>query len=71
MKISIYKTISYRIIASLTTGIVAYSLGLPLTWATTLSLMELLIKPFIYFIHEEVWGKITKIDRKKIEENDN
>jgi len=58
VKISIYKTITYRIIASITTGIVAYSLGLSFNWAATLSLMELIIKPFIYFIHEEVWKKI-------------
>lgn len=58
MKISLYKTISYRLIASTTTGIVAYSLGLTPNWAMTLSIMELLIKPFIYFIHEEVWKNI-------------
>lgn len=58
MKVSLYKTITYRILASIVTGIVAYLLGLSFNWAATLSLMELVIKPFIYFIHEEVWKKI-------------
>jgi uncharacterized membrane protein len=63
MKISIYKTITYRIVASLITGLVAYSLGLNFNWAATLSLVELLIKPIVYFIHEEVWKKTLKNEK--------
>jgi uncharacterized membrane protein len=58
VKISLYKTITYRILASIVTGITAYLLGLSLNWAAMLSIMELLVKPFVYFLHEEVWKKI-------------
>lgn len=58
MRTSIYKTISYRLIASITTGTISLLLGLPFSWAISLTIIELIIKPLIYFIHEEVWEKI-------------
>ena len=59
----ILKTLTYRIVATLTTVITAYSLNVSLTISALLGVGELLIKPIIYFIHERIWYK--KIHLKK------
>ena len=59
----ILKTLTYRIVATLTTVITAYSLNVSLTTSALLGVGELLIKPIIYFIHERIWYK--KIHLKK------
>jgi len=50
----ILKTISYRIIGSLTTVIIALMIGIPI------GLGELTIKPIIYFLHERLWYRHIK-----------
>lgn len=59
----VLKTLTYRIVATVTTVITAYSLHVPLTISALLGVGELLIKPVIYFIHERIWYK--KIHVKK------
>lgn len=59
----VLKTLTYRIVATVTTVITAYSLHVPLTISALLGVGELLIKPIIYFIHERIWYK--KIHLKK------
>jgi uncharacterized membrane protein len=51
----ILKTISYRILGTLTTVIVAYSLGASLELSSLLGVGELILKPVIYFLHERLW----------------
>ena len=61
----ILKTLSYRILGTLTTVITAYSLGASLELSSLLGVGELLIKPVLYFFHERVWYKYIRIGNKK------
>jgi len=62
----ILKTLSYRILGTLTTVITAYSLGASLELSSLLGVGELLIKPVLYFFHERIWYKYIKIGNKKL-----
>lgn len=61
----ILKTISYRILGTSTTVIIAYSLGASIQISSLLGVGELFVKPIIYFLHERVWYKYFKIKNKK------
>ena len=60
----ILKTVSYRILGTITTVTVAYSLGASLSLASLLGVGELVIKPIIYFFHERFWYKINILRKK-------
>jgi uncharacterized membrane protein len=60
VKRHIAKSISYRLIGTLTTIILTVSAGLPLKWAGMVGIGELILKPVIYFLHERVWYKWIK-----------
>ena len=59
----ILKTLSYRILGTLTTVIVAYSLGASIEMSSLLGVGELLIKPVIYFFHERLWYKFIRVKK--------
>jgi uncharacterized membrane protein len=59
----ILKTISYRLLGTLTTVIVAYFVSSSLTVASLLGFGELLLKPVIYFLHERIWYKYIRIGK--------
>jgi uncharacterized membrane protein len=59
----ILKTITYRILGTLTTIITAYLLGASIQVSSLLGLGELLLKPIIYFIHERIWFKYVKFKK--------
>jgi uncharacterized membrane protein len=61
----ILKTLSYRILGTLTTVFVAYSLGASLELSSLLGVGELIIKPVLYFFHERIWYKYIRIGNKK------
>jgi uncharacterized membrane protein len=64
INVQIYKTISYRILGSLTTVILSLILGLSINWAVILGVGELVLKPILYFIHESLWDKYKQsLDR--------
>jgi uncharacterized membrane protein len=65
LKRHILKTMSYRILGTLTTVIVAYSLGASIEVSSMLGIGELVLKPIIYFFHERVWYKYIRIENKK------
>ena len=60
----ILKTISYRLLGTLTTVLVALSCGVSLQMSSLLGIGELILKPIIYFLHERLWYKYVKIKRK-------
>jgi hypothetical protein len=62
MKINLLKTITYRIIGTLTTIFISHSMGVSLKLSSLIGLGELILKPFIYFLHEIVWGKILNLE---------
>ncbi len=61
----ILKTISYRFLGTITTVVVAYSLGASIEVSSLLGAGELMIKPIIYFLHERVWYNFLSIKKKK------
>lgn len=63
LKRHILKTISYRILGTLTTVTIAYSLGASLEVSSMLGVGELVLKPIIYFLHERFWYKHIRIKK--------
>jgi uncharacterized membrane protein len=61
----ILKTLSYRILGTITTVTTAYMLGASMELSSLLGVGELLLKPVIYFFHERVWYKFIRIGAKK------
>ena len=59
----ILKTITYRVLGTLTTIVTAYLLGASIQVSSLLGLGELLLKPIIYFIHERIWVKYVKFKK--------
>ena len=64
------KTITYRILGTLTTVIGAYLIGGSLKVASLLGLGELILKPIIYFLHERVWYRYVKFGLEKSTEKE-
>lgn len=64
VKRHIAKALTYRLIGSAVTILVTYNAGLNIKWASLVGFSELLIKPFLYFIHERVWYKWIKFGIK-------
>ena len=60
----ILKTVSYRLLGTLTTVLVALSCGVSLEMSSLLGIGELTLKPIIYFVHERMWYKYVKIKKK-------
>jgi uncharacterized membrane protein len=61
----ILKTVSYRILGTLTTVIVAYWLGASVEVSSMIGIGEILLKPIIYFMHERMWYKWIRIGLNK------
>lgn len=60
---SIIKAYSYRICGSLTTMVISYIVTGKIVVSLTIGASELVIKPFVYWMHERVWNQI-KFGRK-------
>lgn len=72
-KIHIYKTISYRLLGTLTTFLLSYLFFQEdknvVEKATGIALLEAALKMAIYYIHERIWYRaIYKLDQE--EENE-
>ena len=59
----IIKTISYRILGTITTVTTAYALGASMELSSLLGVGELLFKPVIYFFHERICYRYIKIKK--------
>ncbi|MGY8902000.1 MAG: DUF2061 domain-containing protein [Flavobacteriales bacterium] len=59
----IAKTITWRIIASLTTFILAYVFTQDITKSLWLMGTEMVLKLLLYYYHERVWFKYGKLGR--------
>ena len=53
----IAKTISWRIIASADTFLIAWIITGKMDWASTIAGVEVLTKMFLYYFHERAWYK--------------
>ena len=56
-KIPILKTITYRILGSLTSMIIGYATTKDFAIGVAIGSADLLLKPIIYYIHELLWQK--------------
>jgi uncharacterized membrane protein len=59
-KVSVYKTISWRIIGTIDTMIISYALTGKLDIAMSIGGIEVISKMTLYYVHERAWLKITK-----------
>jgi len=59
------KAVTWRIIASIATAIIAWSFGLPPKIIGAVFLADLVIKFVLYYLHERVWYKHIKFGIKK------
>lgn len=59
-KISIYKTISWRIIGTIDTMVISYILTGKLDIALSIGGIEVISKMVLYYVHERTWIKLTK-----------
>tara|TARA_B100001123_G_scaffold382938_1_gene454476 strand:+ start:805 stop:1083 length:279 start_codon:yes stop_codon:yes gene_type:complete len=57
-KRSLIKSITWRIIASLDTFIIAWFITGKLSWAGSIASLEILTKTFLYYFHERGWNYI-------------
>jgi uncharacterized membrane protein len=65
VKRHIAKTITYRIIGTLTTVVVSYIFTNNIMISSSIGFIELILKPLIYFIHERVWYKYIRYGIKQ------
>jgi uncharacterized membrane protein len=61
----IAKSLTYRVVGTLTTITLASAAGLPIKWAGVVGASELVLKPVIYYLHERVWYKWVRYGLKK------
>ena len=59
------KAVTWRIIASITTAIIAYGFGLPPKAVGGVFIADLIIKFVLYYAHERLWYNHIKFGVKK------
>lgn len=55
---SFLKTISWRVVATLITGVVTLALTGRIDFAITVGLCDTFVKFFLYYAHERMWSRI-------------
>jgi uncharacterized membrane protein len=55
---SFAKTISWRVVATLITGVVTFVLTGRIDFAITVGLGDTFVKFFLYYAHERMWSKV-------------
>jgi uncharacterized membrane protein len=65
VKRHIAKAISYRFIGSLQTVLIGYALTGSIYISSVAGMVELVVKPMIYFLHERFWYKFIKFGLNK------
>lgn len=65
IKRHIFKTITWRIIATGTTILLAWLFTKDVSVALTFGAVEVVIKMLLYFFHERAWYKYSKFGIKK------
>ena len=65
IKRHIAKTISYRILSTTVGFLIMWSISGSIKIGAAFGAAELLLKPFIYFLHERFWYRWIKYGLKK------
>lgn len=60
------KAVTWRIIASTTTALIAWAFGLPFKAVGLVFVADLVIKFVLYYAHERVWYKHIKFGVKNV-----
>ena len=55
---SLYKAVTWRIIASLDTFFLSYIITGRFDWATSIAIFEIITKAIIYYLHERAWNRV-------------
>ena len=55
---SVAKSVTWRIIASLTSGVIALAFGLPMKAAVGVVVGDMVIKFLLYIGHERLWAHV-------------
>ena len=56
---SVYKAVSWRVLASLTTALVVYLITGSTEFAVTVGLIEGTAKIGLYYVHERLWNRLS------------
>ena len=56
---SFVKAISWRVLASADTFLISYIITGKLSWAGSITLLEIITKTLLYYLHERGWNRIT------------
>ena len=56
---SVWKTVSWRILATMDTVIISYLITGSLKMAASIGSIEVVTKVFLYYYHERAWNKIS------------
>lgn len=65
IKRHLLKTITYRIVSSIISFFIGYIITGNIFVGFSFSIIELIVKPIVYFIHERIWYKYIKFGIKK------
>lgn len=57
---SVLKAITYRIVGTLTTGLLAYAVTRDLGFSLTIGAFEPLVKLAVYYLHERAWQQVPR-----------
>lgn len=63
---SIVKTITYRIIGTLTTALLAYFVTGSFKIALSIAALEPVVKTIVYYLHERVWQLVPRRPVRKL-----
>jgi adenylylsulfate kinase len=56
---SIAKAVSYRVLGSTTTALIAFMLTRKVALSGELGILDMVLKIGLYFVHERLWNHIT------------
>ena len=68
-KRSLIKSITWRVVASADTFLIAWFITGKISWASSIASLEIITKTFLYYFHERgrnyiFWGKYVKGSKK-------
>ena len=55
---SLFKAMTWRVIASLDTFFLSYIITGRFDWATSIAIFEIITKAIIYYFHERAWNRV-------------
>ncbi len=56
---SFLKSLSWRVLATVLTAFVAWSVTENIRFAATIGILDSLIKLVVYYVHERIWNKVS------------